>query len=57
MGPDCALFGKRGQTIVVLLTGGAKGNQKRDIAKAKRYWLDYNGAILKKEFLEIIKKN
>ena len=38
-------FGKQGTTIVVLLTGGAKGSQSRDIAKAKRYWLDYKDSI------------
>ncbi len=34
-------FGKDGSTVVVLLIGGDKGSQNRDIAKAKRYWLDY----------------
>lgn len=36
-------FGKEGDTIVVLLVGGNKGSQERDIAKAQRYWLDYKG--------------
>lgn len=34
-------FGKKGKTVVILLTGGDKGSQKRDIVKAKEYWLDY----------------
>lgn len=33
-------FGKKGATIVLLLTGGEKKSQDRDIAKAKRYWLE-----------------
>ena len=34
-------YGKSGSKIIVLLVGGNKGSQERDIAKAKRYWLDY----------------
>ena len=34
-------FGRKGYTIIVLLVGGDKQSQNRDIAKAKRYWLDY----------------
>lgn len=34
-------FGKIGTTVVVLLTGGDKGSQDRNIAKAKQYWADY----------------
>lgn len=34
-------FGKKETTIVVLLTGGNKSSQNRDIEKAKRYWLAY----------------
>ena len=34
-------YGKKGTTIVVLLVGGNKGSQNRDIAKAKQYWLDF----------------
>lgn len=34
-------FGKSGETVVVLLVGGDKGSQTRDIEKAKRYWLDF----------------
>jgi putative addiction module killer protein len=35
-------FGKDGNTIVVLLIGGDKGSQNKDIIKAKRYWTEYN---------------
>jgi len=34
-------FGKEEQAIVILLCGGDKGSQQRDIVKAKRYWTDY----------------
>ena len=30
-----------GETLVVLLCGGDKGSQERDILKAKEYWKDY----------------
>lgn len=32
-------FGKIDNEFVVLLLGGDKGSQKRDIAKAEKYWL------------------
>lgn len=38
-------FGKIGKGFVVLLWGGNKGNQNRDIAKAKRYWLSYKESL------------
>lgn len=38
-------FGKRGATLVVLLLGGDKGTQDRDIEKAKRYWLEYKESL------------
>ncbi len=34
-------YGKSGATVVVLLVGGCKSSQSRDIARAKRYWLDF----------------
>jgi putative addiction module killer protein len=34
-------FGKAGNKLILLLTGGEKGSQKRDIAKAKEYWNSY----------------
>ncbi|QQS14916.1 MAG: type II toxin-antitoxin system RelE/ParE family toxin [Rhodospirillales bacterium] len=34
-------FGKDGERIVILLTGGTKKRQSADIAKAKRFWDDY----------------
>jgi len=34
-------FGKVGSVIVIVLVGGDKKTQRRDIAKAKQYWLEY----------------
>lgn len=34
-------FGKDGDTIVVLLCGGDKSSQRRDIRQAKAYWKEY----------------
>ncbi|MCL4380186.1 type II toxin-antitoxin system RelE/ParE family toxin [Candidatus Dependentiae bacterium] len=34
-------FGRDKTSIIVLLIGGDKGSQSRDIEKARRYWLDY----------------
>jgi putative addiction module killer protein len=35
-------FGQVGTTIVLLLCGGDKSTQNRDIRQAKEYWKDYN---------------
>jgi hypothetical protein len=34
-------FGKDGELIVLLLLGGAKASQARDIRKAREFWRDY----------------
>ena len=34
-------FAEVGKTIVLLLCGGDKSSQKRDIKTAQRYWTDY----------------
>lgn len=34
-------FGQDGKWIVILLCGGKKATQRKDIADAKRYWQDY----------------
>ena len=42
VGPGYRLYyGVVGQTVVLLLTGGSKGSQERDIARAKGYWKDH----------------
>ncbi len=44
-GPGYRLyFGRRGNSLILLLTGGDKGTQQSDIVTAKKYW---------KEFLEV----
>ena len=35
-------FGKQEEKVVILLWGGKKDSQKRDIEKAQRYWKIYN---------------
>ena len=37
-------FGQDGENLVVLLCGGDKGSQQRDIDKAKSLWEDYKNA-------------
>ena len=45
-GPGYRIYlGKIGQELVILLLGGDKKSQDRDIAKAKRYWLSYKKAM------------
>ena len=34
-------FGKYGKTVIILLLGGDKSTQKKDIPKAKKYWKDF----------------
>jgi putative addiction module killer protein len=34
-------FGRDGDTLVILLTGGTKKRQQRDIDAAHAYWIDY----------------
>ena len=34
-------FGKDGETIIVLLLGGDKGSQAKDITGAQGFWRDY----------------
>ena len=34
-------FGFESNRVVLLLVGGVKGTQRRDIATAKSYWADY----------------
>jgi putative addiction module killer protein len=34
-------FGRDGDVVVILLTGGTKKRQQRDIETAKEYWRDY----------------
>ena len=34
-------FGRDGDTLVILLTGGTKKRQQRDIDAAHAYWQDY----------------
>jgi len=34
-------FGRDGEVVVILLCGGDKSTQDRDIRRAKEYWSDY----------------
>lgn len=36
-------FGKEGQRVYLLLCGGDKSSQSKDIKKAKDYWKDHRG--------------
>ncbi len=41
-GPGYRLYlGRDGEKLVILLTGGTKQRQDKDIARAKEYWADY----------------
>lgn len=37
----CVYFGMLGSTLVILLFGGNKSTQDRDILKSQEYWQDY----------------
>lgn len=42
LGPGYRIyFGKESETKMILLTGGDKSTQKRNIEKANQYWSDY----------------
>ncbi len=43
-------FSKIGKTIVLLLVGGIKRTQERDIEKAVRYWQDFKERYEKKTY-------
>ena len=34
-------FGREGSLVVILLCGGNKGTQGRDLARARKYWKEY----------------
>src|SRR5271155_5092714 len=36
-------FGKQSNIIIILLVGGDKKSQNRNIEKAQRYWIEYKG--------------
>ena len=38
-------FGQEGATILLLLCGGDKGTQNKDIETAKRYWDEYRRGV------------
>lgn len=41
-GPGYRLyFGRDGETLIILLAGGSKARQQRDIATAQACWADY----------------
>ena len=45
LGPGYRIyFGKDGVAVILLLTGGDKRSQSKDIAAAKRYWQDFKEA-------------
>jgi putative addiction module killer protein len=37
----CVYLGQKGPTLVILLCGGDKRTQQRDIHLAREYWIDY----------------
>ena len=42
VGPGYRIYyGREGDALVILLCGGDKGSQERDIERAQAYWRDY----------------
>lgn len=39
-------FGMEGKRLIILLVGGDKGTQARDIKKARQYWVQYKERTL-----------
>jgi putative addiction module killer protein len=49
VGPGYRLYyGKIKDTLVIILCGGDKGTQKRDIKKAQEYWILYKDSLRKR---------
>ena len=45
-------FGRRGQDLIILLIGGDKSSQQRDIDRAQRFWralLDGDGDVVERK--------
>ena len=40
-------FGREGDTIIILLCGGDKSTQKKDISKAQIFWKEYKDGTKK----------
>jgi putative addiction module killer protein len=38
-------FGRVGDAVIILLCGGDKGSQDRDIERAQEYWRDHRSTI------------
>ncbi len=46
IGPGYRVYFRRiGQTIILLLCGGDKRSQRRDISRAKQFWNDYQERV------------
>ena len=49
LGPGYRIyFGKMKDTVVIILCGGDKGSQERNIKKAKEYWQAYKDSLKQK---------